>query len=567
MEQQMRMMKNLFGIAAVFIALAASAHAQTVAFNGIGSSAQFLQLGQAAGTSTTGTPPGKGATCVWSNNTSAVSATDPTTGQTETGNAWIAWTPGSPLGCSSVGAGTTIYAYLQTDSVVGDRCLFNGCTIGATSTSPAGTASSGLIFGTSGEVSLNSTVWSALISSTNHVVDAAGTDIRPEDAAFATVRAVKTTTLPCGTAIDSTQYLGLGYTAATTTSPGTPIQSEYSSSIFHVATFPFSATSSFTVTPLGAVPIVFFVNPGHATGFGSLSGLTVTQLAHFLDGTYGQTQDVGTTGHFATTVLIREPLSGTYNTVEYAVPNTSDLGGTAGQLATSQDVGKNQLSGQVNCNATTGGPLENPLNFQSSDNTTGYRNRVIGTSQMINTVLTLPAPLNPSTPQTTDTLGYAFWSTANFKNATLTNAKYLQVGVTSGGTTTYYDPLVDSYATTSGELPTSGNGFLPDVTFNSLKNGDYPVWSELRLVNLGSSALPAVTDLANLAQAFVEGSTEPDFVPVASLNVVHSHFTPPTVTYPPSAAPNNGGNCGTEAGGDVGGVILNAGNCTTGERQ
>ncbi len=44
----MRMMKIVFGIAGVLIALSAGANAQTVVFNAVGSSAQFLELGQAA---------------------------------------------------------------------------------------------------------------------------------------------------------------------------------------------------------------------------------------------------------------------------------------------------------------------------------------------------------------------------------------------------------------------------------------------------------------------------------------------------------------------------------------
>jgi len=541
----MRMMKNLFGIAAALIALTAVANAQTVVFNGIGSSALFLELGQAAGSSTSATLAGLGATCVWSNNSSVISATDPTTSQTESGNSWIAWTPVSAkLAPSSTNcaasSSTTIYAYLQTDSTVGDRCLFNACTIGATSsaTSPTSLSTSGLIFGTSGEVALPTTVWTALSGS---VVSVAGTDIRPEDAAFATLRA----TTGCNTAVDSSQYLGLGYTSG-----GTAIKSEYSSSSFHVTNFTLPTTSgSFAVTKVGAVPIVVFVNPGNTSGFGSTSFTNIlhTDLAHFLDGTYGKTSDgsTGISGIYPTTVLIREPLSGTYNTMEYNVPNTT-------VLETSQDVGVNQIAAQKNCSGTA--VLSNPLNIASNDDTSAYRNRVIGTGQMISTVLTLPAPLDTSTAQTTDTLGYAFWSTANFKNATSANAKYLEIdGV---------DPLVTSYSTTSGELPTSSNSLLTDVNFAHVIDGTYPIWSFLRLVNLGtasSAVTTAVADITSASQDFAALSSQPDFVPIASMSRIRSHFAPPSISFPVSSVPANGsgGSCSTtEAGGDVGGVIL-----------
>jgi len=73
-------------------ALAVNLHAQTVAMNGLGSSAIFLELGLAASSATTATPAGLGATCLWTENTSSVVATDTSTGTslTDTGNAWVA---------------------------------------------------------------------------------------------------------------------------------------------------------------------------------------------------------------------------------------------------------------------------------------------------------------------------------------------------------------------------------------------------------------------------------------------------------------------------------------------
>jgi len=536
----MRLMTKLFGITLALTAATAtvSAHAQTVLFNAIGSSAQFLEAGLAAGTSSSGSPAGLGATCVWSQKSSsagAIQATDPTTAQAESGNAWIAWTPNGGT-CAAPTSGFKIYAYLQTDSTVGVRCYFNGCKIGA-SGSPVSTAPDGLIFGISGEVSLPSTVWSAL---SNLAVNVAATDIRPEDAAFATLRATTT----CGSAIASSNYLGLGYTSG-----GTPIASEYSGSTFHVTSIPsFSSTSSFSVTPVGAAPIMVFVNPSNANGFGTTSFNNISRgdLAKFLDGSYGKTNDgsTGITGSYATTVLIREPLSGTYNTMEFAVPNTTTR-------YTSQDVGLNQSATQQNC------PVQNPLNKQSDDNTSAYRNRVIGTGQMVSVALNLTNPLNTSTPQTQDTLAYAFWSVANFSAATSTNAKYLKVdGV---------DPIESAYAT-GGVIPT-GSSLSTNVTFTHINDGTYPIWSLLRLV-AASPAPAAVAKMALIEQNFVPSSSRPDFVPYNSLTVLHSHFTPPGISYPSGSTPANGASgCTPEAGGDVGGVILASTSCTTNSRM
>jgi hypothetical protein len=541
MEQSMRVMTKLFGIAMALAAFTVTGHAQTVVFNAIGSSAQFLEAGLAAGSATTASPAGLGATCVWSKssaNTGAVEATDPTTSQAESGNAWIAWTPGTGGTCATPATNSQIYAFLQTDSTVGVRCYFNKCTMGA-ATSPAGTSSDGLIFGTSGEVALSSTVWNKLNSL---AVNVAATDIRPEDAAFATLRA----TTGCGNAIAGSSYLGLGYTSG-----GTPIKSEYSSSTFHVTSFTFDASSSFAVTPVGAAPIVVFVNPKNTSGFGtsSFTNIARADLAKFLDGTFGKTNDgtTGITGSFPTTVLIREPLSGTYNTMEYAGPNTTTR-------FTSQDVGLNQVSTQKNCSGTS--PLENPLNFESNDDTTANRNRVIGTGQMVSVALNLTNPLNTKTPQTPDTLAYAFWSVGNFAASTSTNAKYLKVdGV---------DPIETSYVT-HGVIPTTTSTF-PDVTFSNINNGTYPIWSLLRLVS-ATPAPAAVSKMAAVEQKFISSTVRPDFVAFTSLTKLHSHFTPPGITYPTSSTPNNGGSCGTEAGGDVGGVIFATGTCTIDQRQ
>ncbi|WP_446744586.1 hypothetical protein [Silvibacterium acidisoli] len=547
----MRMMKAVFGFAVVLIALTAGANAQTVVFNAVGSSAQFLELGQAAGSATSGSPAGLGATCVWSNNqgsdpTHAIQVTDPTTSQTETGNSWIAWTPNSSRSCTSVDSTTQIYVFLQTDSVIGDRCFFNGCKFG-TSESPSGSAPDNLIFpagSTTPEISLTPDVWTAV---NNSVQNAAATDIRPEDAAFATQRALAScdATIQTSTGADS-GYRGLGYSSG-----GTPVESEYSSSTFHITNFTFNANSKFTVTPLGAVPVVVIVHPSDTTGFGSRSFTNITRanLSNYLDGLWGNTSHVITGSNAPTTVVVREPASGTYNTMEFAVPNT------VARLV-SQDVGKNQPTGQ---NACSGGVALNPLNLENTDG--GYRNRAIGTGQEISVVENLTAPVSGN-PQEPNSIGYAFWSTANFAAATTANAKYIQVdGV---------DPIETTYAT-AGVLPTTANGTLNKVTFANINNGTYPIWSLLRLVS-ATPAPAAVTSIATAAQGFVATTTQPDFVPFTGLTVLHSHFTPPGITYPSASTtstptPNNGGACGTEAGGDVGGVILASTSCTTGSRM
>ena len=191
----MRMTTKFFGIAVALVAFSVGVHAQTAAFLASGSSALFLESGQAAGSATTATPAGVGATCVWSQAGGLSTSLTVTDTVTETGQAWVAWTPeGSPLSCTTVNSSTKIYAYVQTDSVLGNRLYFNAGKLGA-SANPSGSSPSNLIFAT-GEVALPAAVWNAI---SGKALTAAGTDIRPEDAKFATTR-VSTN---CGAAVDS----------------------------------------------------------------------------------------------------------------------------------------------------------------------------------------------------------------------------------------------------------------------------------------------------------------------------------------------------------------------------
>ena len=336
--------------AAVLCALTASSHAQTT-FNGIGSSALFLELGEAAYSN-------NAASCAWSESSKDVTATDTSTGSslTDSGTAWAVWVPTAGNTCSSNTTPAAVYGYLNVDSVVGNRCLFNAQAGGLCSisySSAAGTSPSGLIEGAN-EVSLPSAVASVLTAS---VVNAAGTDIRPEDAEFAITRALT----PCGSSTTGSggsiaPYLGLGY------SNGGSIGSHFSSSHFNVINF--TLPSAYYVQPVGIDPIIITVNSTDPSGTGFNAGVTNISraaLAGYLDGSIGSTSAAAGkgTGGIAepATVILREPLSGTYNVMEYNVPNTR-------AFATSQDVGFNQLPSQVNCSGSV--PASNPLAIENT---------------------------------------------------------------------------------------------------------------------------------------------------------------------------------------------------------
>jgi len=528
-------LKFAFAVCLASVAGSASVKAQTVELNGLGSSGLFLELGLGANDSAGGI----NAPCVWSENTNTVQANDTSTGSTlsDKGSAWVAWTKGTGT-CAAPATGYKVYSYLSTDSVVGNRCLYNAnlstakCSIAYPTTDPS---SAGIILGASGEVALPTVVATALNSAK---VNYAGTDIRPEDAEFAITRALTN----CGSVVgSSTQYLGLGYTN------GTAINSFFSTSSFNVINF--ALPSSFTVTPVGATPIIVAVNDSSTggTGLRAFSNITSQNLAFILDGTSSYTSNVSTAGTTTGSpiyVNIREPLSGTYNTTEFNVPNR--VGTSGGSFATSQDVGLNQPSTQRNCTVTSPWPVpsttvstvkENALNFATPSG--GARQRAIGTGQELSEIVTNAHG---------QTIGYGFWSFANFAGlSAVTTAKYYDVdGV---------DPL-----NTSNVIP----GSSTTISLSTTADGKYPIWSLLRLVNVGSTQNSNVAALATAAQTYSSGS-HVDFVPLDQMEVVRSHFSPAGQTV---ASLSNGSgssawgsntalDCNSaETGGDVGGVVI-----------
>jgi hypothetical protein len=544
----MKFVKYLFALAIALCATANVSHAQqigTIQFLGGGSSALFLELGQAAATA-----PATSTPCVWTQKSNAgVLARDTRVGSPgtdEQGNIWVTWGPGSGS-CAAPVAPYNIYSYMSLDSVLGDRCFFldssttgNGCV--QIMTIASGTADAGLLgagFGTPTPLPLD-----VIDSLNNQNWFVAGTDIRPEDAKFASVRMFTA----CGASLQREPYLftsyqtrGLGYQTGTT-GVGVTLKSFYSGKTFNVLDFNITGSDpitgqpvrAYTVTTVGAQPIVIAVAPAGGTGIGAATDIQAQNLSLFLNGTYGRSTDIqGPTATNAVTTLVREPLSGTYNTLEYSNPNSA-------QFKTSQD--------QLNCSGSVF--LQNPLHFASANNVLiggvhAFRNRVIGTSEMV-------AELQAAS---TDTLGYFFWSAANASN--LANAKYLTIdGV---------DPIADDYSVTNGVFPTAGGPVpLSAVTFKHLNAGSYPVWSALRLVS--TSPTPAGVQALQLA-AQTLSSTQSDFIPLSSLNVWHSHFNMFSIgvtnnSNGPTINPVTPGDlCGIpgalpEGGGDAGGANI-----------
>lgn len=525
----MKYMKYLLVLALAMFAIVSQANAQaSIQILGGGSSALFLELGQAAVKEAGGT----NVACTWTQGKSgSILARDARTSTPtdEQGNIWIVWTPGSGT-CLSPAGSYNIWAYMSLDSTLGDRCYFEVDSSGTPGcvqvlTIAASTGGANLLCYPSATTctnfgdydgscagkgvtgcQLSSTVETALNGQHFFV---AGTDILPLDAKFATLRMLTN----CGSPIFRQAFdqilrevYGLGYGPGPV---GTAVQSSFSTSQFHVLDFNVTgndpitsnAVPAYTVSTVGAQPIVVVVGPNDTTGNGLNLAYDIPMyvLQNFYDGTLGLATDfpqpaTGTQmANWPITTLVREPLSGTYNVFEWSAVNNS-------QFHSSQDA--------FNCNGNS--VSANPMTLTSKNGVAGgggnfaFRKRVIGTGEMTKQV-------NLAT-DSDFRLGYFFWSAGNA--AGLTNTKYITVnGV---------DPIQNSYS--NGTLPGSGGAGDPGinaVTFKSLNQGDYPIWSALRLVSRGSGT-SAVASLISSLQSLQATTT--DMITLANLKVWHSHY-------------------------------------------
>jgi hypothetical protein len=534
----MRIAKYLLMVGLLLAPLSAQLHAQNLQANIAGSTAFWLEGGEAAYT-LGGTIP----TCAWTTSPTVdgssyvIDQRVPTLPQyfpfsIDYGALWVTWTPGSTGTCGAPSADSNVWAYISVDSVLGVRCFFAQpqCTLNVANTVVAGAAGANALRGIV-DTPLPASVLSAFNGQT---ISMAATDILPVDAKFATY----STLAQCGSLGKGTQFIGLGY------GPGPfapePIYSYFSQYYLNINDFNVygndGATGlpipSYTITPVGAIPLVVAVNTSNANGLGSpqLTNLNRTELGLLFTALLGRTADaikqpfagLGAT-YYGVSALVPSPLSGSYNVFEHSIANGKEL-------YRSQDI--------ANCDPY-GAPSANPLiTTRNIGATTSYRYRVIGTPETLSQL-----------QSTQDSIAYEFWSAENF--AGVSNVKYVTVdGV---------DPLQDAY--TGGAIPQGAA--LANVTLSHMADGSYPIWNEERLISSPSSAGVAAT-FAAYAQAqlsFGAGAARPDFIPDSQLNVFHMHFAPVGITFNGTNTAFDGPRvCGPgsapEDGGDVGGMVL-----------
>jgi hypothetical protein len=474
----------------------------------------------------------------------------------EGGNIWVVWS-------ETTG---NVWAYISVDSTVGVRAFEALATLSFPTPAPAAGDALPVWDDASADTALPALVTTLLHAGPR--ITAANTDIRPEDALFATKRSLA--------ALNTTDYSGLGY-AGTVAGIGTPIKSGVSGSTSTATPVLFalggtdpiksSQTAPTPITlPIGAAPIVFIANKSN-TATGHLGNASVANVAvkttnkalTLFGGDECDASVVGGAASVPVTVLLREPLSGTMNTTEFTDFRfrTTTSGGT-----TSQEKGVNPAvagNNGLNKACTTVGGVA------------GTRIRAIGTGQVVSQVNTVA-----------DSIGYAFFSYEALNTKTggnAVNVKYLTLdGV---------DPIQATYST--GAIPVCGTSTTfscpnasPKSTFPNLRNGTYRSWSTYRVIT-DSTDQANVQAIVNKAET-VADTVLPDFVPFTpqcgttsgkddpGLGIYRAHFSLTGITTTPTDGPLGsnvtctiggtrtlktyalGGT--TEAGGDVGGAVV-----------
>ena len=482
--------------------------------------------------------------------------------------AWVEW--------SGSLDGTTLNAvcvYLATDSIVGNRLFFATNSAGTPASSinfPGGCASNYAVGGQipagifPPESQLPPAVCSAL---QGKVWNASPTDIRAEDAAFGTQRACNaynatgtgfgySCTIPSPTNIysgiggSSGQVQAVNYAIAGT-DPVTNVQIAHST--LGTDGHPWVSLNA------GGQALLVLANIADTSsdGFGSSAFKNVNRpdLARVFTGGATRTRDLiqgGGLGSKPLTALVREPLSGTFNTFEFQVTRTKeyfnteeDLTNAAGVIS-ANGIGMATPSGwtfeglscpAVDCASPVTG---NPLDWKrtGTNGSGGLKVRVIGTGEMINTLTGLTTKCNSQACQDragnliTNQIGYAFFSFGNVAPAVGT-AKYLLVdGV---------DPLFDGAAGTTQNPGGEGSGVLPTcsapcataVTLTNIKNGSYPLWNILRVITTGplgafntsGACLSGATVCEMVAASQAAYATIPDLVPTSGMQAFRSHQT------------------------------------------
>jgi len=431
--------------------------------------------------------------------------------------------------------------------------------------------------------------------------NAAGTDIRPEDALYGTTRALSN--------YDSKSLNGLGYNStgcggdggSPTGKVGCAIYTSMGTGAkFNVLTFKLSGADPIasgvipptTTLNVGAAPLLVIVNNADTAGFGSLSGSNYVYtninrytLSQIYQGNLGRTTDLLTTGASVPgtgapiQVINREMLSGTYNAFEFTGVRT--LTGSGNPLAArlaNTNVTSNAFGGQeLGVNPATGNFLTNATDCPTSGFPTGAvqcndplylttpsgskRLRAIGTGEEVPAIVNANSGQSTSASAAPDGLGYTFWSYGNVKPA---------AGLGHYLTVDNVDPLFNVPADNpqgAYNIPTCSAPPCNAIPFTHVVDGTYPLWSILRAITFKATPA-AVTQLLNQEISSSNTDSLDDYYPLLDasgnlqLFVFRSHYKQSLVNplnghktctkfNPPTPA-----TCLVDAGGDMGGAVV-----------
>lgn len=498
------------------------------------------------------------------------------------GNVWVVWD-------DTADPNRNICMYINVDSGVGNRALFAypqgilslpaaDCT---GTTGGDNLISSVLLNGAADEVlpvAICNSINNVANTPAGTIINVAMSDVRPEDAFFAHLR-VFFNTCNSGTCLGYPSLGGLGQIQGPVNGTAA-FKSAFSTGTLAAATFSLEGggTNSdpisgqlipaplfrFSTIEVGGAPVMVFVNKTQAgaghLGDTNLTGVNTFTLAAALDGTLTHTADLftnyaaGALANIPLNTWVREPISGTYNTMEFDVVRSRRYASTQenGNIPAANCFGGRPLNPPHNAAAYNAAlctnAITNPMNIAGA-NGGGLRRRAVGTGDMVNAV-----------SATADSLGYAFWSFGNFASSGTVNPLNLKYLTVDG-----VDPLSSSY--TTGALPQCPNPIVApnyctgvlvpagQQPFPHVADGTYPIWAVLQVVTL----LPPYPQ-ATLAQALVAGSQAevvnkvPDYIPYSALNVFRAHWTQSYA----GISPRNG-HCDNGAGGALTGSQMGGG--------
>jgi ABC-type phosphate transport system substrate-binding protein len=579
----MSRMKLLVAVLAVtaIVGVVPMSHAQTVETMIAGSSAQWQSMALAAMDECGGISAG----CAHYTNSSFNLVDSRGSSHTDTGAIWVVWNS----------AATEVWAFIKVDSGVGDRCYYAAPRCNVSIPSWPNPANPSLIqlnitnIWSTGNSDVNppTSIQNLFDTGTGVPVGVAATDIRGEDALWATCRTNSNLSVPVGLGYDTSIAAGK-CPAFPNGGTGTAIASFISSNTATPISWVVTGKDPITGTTLPGSKFIQTVSVGAAAVIPIVS--REAQLAGGLDISDAQAQTLWSGSNCAASqvsgaaggninVWLREPLSGTYNTWEANVMYYNGVDNSG-------------IDQETNVNGTNNGAPDNPL--QKACTAGGTRYRGVGTGDIVKAI-------HNAAGTGTDAIGYTFFSYGNVSSiASNSDWGYLTLDGVDGvfhvqGPSAVVDPgqpSTEGNLPGTGDLPASCSGTFPcaegviwgahgtgthGLSYPNVRNGSYRAWSLLRGISdtctthtcpgFPAGQLTAYKALITKASSF-NVSSVPDYIPYGlttaggqtdpGLKLLRSHFQQYDGTgVAIGGAPVNISATG-DVGGDMGGCILDS---------